>query len=69
MYLCQIYIQQNIFDKYTSTVFLPVVKMATSQYNTNTNLIRSQRLDNIYIKNKDNFVQKRATTITIFRMK
>ena len=28
---CQIYIQPNIFDKYTSTVFLPVVKMTTSQ--------------------------------------
>ncbi len=30
LFSCQIYIQPNIFDKYTSTVFLPVVKMATS---------------------------------------
>ncbi len=29
-FCCQIYIQPNIFDKYTSTVFLPVVKMAMS---------------------------------------
>ena len=31
-FCCQIYIQPNIFNKYTSTVFLPVVKMAMSRY-------------------------------------
>ena len=30
---CQIYIQPNKFDKYTTTLFLPVVKMAMSKSN------------------------------------
>ena len=58
-FCCQIYIRSNIFDKYTSTVFLPVVKMATSPYYRNTVEPEPNQiyLDNIDIPNTAVHVQ------------